>query len=191
MNKGRAAETADGAASRRSLGDYNAGVNELPARLQRRVWACIVFTLVSVFVLLRLVFWPGPQDAGPFHREHLESVVQRIRGFGVPAGQSRHFRLDRLDDPRSLRDRRPEDPLGSGLGEGDVDARRQPDGSLVVVIQTRDHGHAGRYGFAYTEVPQNGTAVDNGWFLLDLPGYWIVRPPMRVDRHWWRVTSPG
>jgi hypothetical protein len=63
-------------------------------------------------------------------------------------------------------------------------------GDLKVVIVTRNLGHAGSYGFAYTDVPLTPAPDPKqpGGFSIDLPGEfgWAI-PPVKIDDHWWKV----
>jgi hypothetical protein len=64
------------------------------------------------------------------------------------------------------------------------------DSKLKVVVETRDLGHAGEYGFAYSEVPLAAGPPGGGsnWSELDLPGRLkLVQPDMKIDDNWWQV----
>lgn len=64
------------------------------------------------------------------------------------------------------------------------------DGNLTVVIETRDLGHAGEYGFAYSDRPLSPEPFDGGgsWLRIDVPGDLnMVMPEMKIDGHWWKV----
>ena len=63
-------------------------------------------------------------------------------------------------------------------------------GKLKVVIETRDLGHAGEYGFAYSEVPLITSPCRAIWLELDLPGHLtIAQPSMKIDDNWWEVLN--
>ncbi|MHC4505338.1 MAG: hypothetical protein ACYTFI_18710, partial [Planctomycetota bacterium] len=73
---------------------------------------------------------------------------------------------------------------------GIVWAQMAKDGNLKVVIETRDLGHAGEYGFAYSDVPMSPRPFGGDWFTLDVPGnLYLVLPGMRIDDNWWKVLN--
>ena len=115
--------------------------------------------------------------------------MRRVGVLGIAPGESKSFRLDDLDDPGSLRPSAAAERRARGQGAGDVWAQRTADGKLKVVIETRDLGHAGEYGFAYSEAPLIPTKLDGEWLSLDVPGRLnLVLPRMRIDDHWWEVV---
>lgn len=130
-----------------------------------------------------------PQNPGSFDRSWAEAVVQQVRGLGIAPGETKELRLDDLAAPKSLRPRRADEGRRRGQGAGNVWAERTPAGALKVVIETRDLGHAGEYGFAYSEAKLVPQALDGDWQSLDLPGHLtIVLPRMRIDDRWWEVV---
>jgi hypothetical protein len=67
--------------------------------------------------------------------------------------------------------------------------RGAAEGALQVVIETVDDGHAGEYGFAYSDVPLESQPMEDAprWHTLALPGTLrITRPGDRIDAHWWK-----
>ena len=151
-----------------------------------------VLVIASGLLLLRssafrrLVF---PQSPGPFDRSRYEAVVENARALVVKPGETKLLRLADLHDPASLRLRRPGEGEARGQGAGNVWAQRAPNGRLQVVIETRDLGHAGEYGFAYSEVALSPSPFGGGWLSLDVPSHLnLVLPDMRIDDHWWEVV---
>jgi hypothetical protein len=129
------------------------------------------------------------QSPGPFDRPRWEAVVRRVDALGLMPGETRELRLDNLDEPMSLRPLRPGEGQERGRGAGNVWAQKTPDGKLKVVIETRDLGHAGEYGFAYSEVPLSPTAFGGDWLSLDVPGrLQLALPSMQIDDRWWEVV---
>jgi len=131
------------------------------------------------------------QNSGRFDRKSLGGLVEQVRLMRLMPGEQKEFRVDTLSDPKSIR------PLKSGTivdgeqGVGHVWAEVSRDGKLKVVIETRNLGHAGEYGFAYSDVallPEPfGTGRD--WFSINVPGHLnLVQPSMKVDEHWWKVV---
>jgi hypothetical protein len=134
------------------------------------------------------VLLPLSQNPGTFHRERYTQVVEHVRALGLQPGEKRWLRLADLRDPASLSAAPPDKILARGQGAGSVWARRTAAGTLQVVIETRDLGHAGEYGFAYSDLPLRPSGDPGGWMHLDLPGpLTIIRPEMQIDDRWWSV----
>lgn len=142
------------------------------------------YTWLGIFTI---VFYQNP---GPFDRERFENVIEEVRNSGIKPGETRVFRLDDLAHPESLRPWKPDEQLSLGQGLGNVWAQMTAEGKLKVVIQTRDLGHAGRYGFAYSEAPLSPQPYDSDWFYLDLPcDLNLTLPGMQIDSKWWKVLN--
>lgn len=152
----------------------------------------VILTIAAGLLLLRISSISSlvlQQNPGPFERARWEAVVRRVEALGVAPGETKELRLDDLEEPMSLRPRRPEEGRERGQGAGSVWAQRTPEGRLMVVIETRDLGHAGEYGFAYSEVPLSPTAFGGGWLSLDVPGHLqLALPSMQIDERWWGVV---
>ena len=154
----------------------------------------IVALLVITYVLLE--YTPLPiivqQNPGHFHRKAYEGIVERIRAARIGPNQEREFYLDNVIDPGTLHmlDRTVHNLQGNGTGHGW--AAVSPEGKLKVVIETRDLGHAGEYGFAYSDTPLTPTpmASETRWQWLDVPGRLTqMLPGMQIDDHWWVVEN--
>lgn len=127
------------------------------------------------------------QNPGYFDRAHFNAVVNQVRAMPLAPGQEIRLRLDNPADPKSLRLVKPEETFRRGSGAGCVWAKVSDD-KLVVVIETSDVGHAGEYGFAYSDVPLTSRPFGGGWFTIDAPGHInLVQPGMKIDDHWWKV----
>ena len=152
--------------------------------------AVILFALFRTG-LLSLLFQQNP---GRFDRPRFEAIVAQVRQASLKPDTEQQFYLDDLSDPKSLRPLSDEEAqkLLIGKNAGHVWGQISTQGALKVVIQTRDLGHAGEYGFAYSDTaltpqPMEG---DDVWFRLDLPGrLYIVKPRMKIDTHWWKVLN--
>jgi hypothetical protein len=146
----------------------------------------LVFTPLGWIVLLKF-----DQNPGAFDRERFEAIVLEVRALGLRPGESVELKLDDIAVPKSLRSVKPNEMFARGLGAGNVWATVTSDGKLKVVIETKDLGHAGEYGFAYSEailIPGPLGDESGGWLQLDLPGRLnIVLPDMKIDDNWWRV----
>jgi len=149
----------------------------------------LFFTPFGLFVLF-LIQVRMQQNAGTFDKPRFEAVVEQVRGLGLKPGESAELRLDDIRDPKSLRRRKANEVFDRGQGMGNVWASATASGRLKVVIETRDLGHAGQYGFAYSEVHLAATPSDwsNYTIELDLPG--DVQAPLRkIDDSWWEVHN--
>ncbi len=172
---------------------------------RRKKWivvAGLVFPILLGFGLfLLLVPWllltavaplslqPGP---GTFDKPRFVAIVQQVRALGVKPCQQLELRLDDVSNPKSLRRLKPKEAFGPGWGEGNVWVEMTAGGKLKVVIETKDLGHCGEYGFGYSESPLSLQPLgENGeWYLLDLPGpVNIVSPDMKIDDNWWEVLN--
>jgi hypothetical protein len=119
---------------------------------------------------------------------HFEAVVAQVRSVSPTVGEDVQFRLDDPSEPASLRIRKPNETFVRGQGVGNVWGRVTPNGALKVVIETRDLGHAGEFGFAYSDAPLSAKPFGGDWFFLDVPGRInLVLPKMRIDDNWWEV----
>jgi hypothetical protein len=123
---------------------------------------------------------------GGFDRRRFEAVVEGARGLAIPPGETVALRML----PFSSRLVETEARLERGDGAGRVWANRTKEGHMKVVIETRDLGHAGQYGFAYSDVPLTPERMDENWSTLDVPSQLrIVDADARIDEHWWRVVN--
>ncbi len=57
-----------------------------------------------------------------------------------------------------------------------------------MVIETRDNGHAGEYGFAFSDVPLTKEPFmdSSNWYRVDVPGH-LYLVGEQIDEHWWSV----
>jgi len=164
--------------------------------MKQRTKAFLVITLgfmLFVFIAFVAVFttplgiWLR-QSSGYFDRAHFNAVVDQVRAMSFVSGREIQLRLDDPADPKSLRLVKPEETFPRGSGAGRVWAKVN-DNKLVVVIETSDLGHAGEYGFAYSDVPLSSRPFGGGWFTIDAPGHiHLVKPSMKIDDHWWEVV---
>ena len=133
------------------------------------------------------------QNPGRFQRQAYEAVVAQIRNAELRPGEPREFIMDSVSNPKLIHPWKPDQGLKGltrrGDGAGHVSAEVSPDGKLKVVIETRDLGHAGEFGFAYSDVPLSPKPFGDGvWFLIDVPSHLdMVQPSMKIDDHWWEV----
>ena len=139
-------------------------------------WVLLAMGVIAVGVFMK---------STSFDRSNMEAVVAQVRRAAPPPGQTREFWMEE----RTLQLYPGKDRPPRGQRAGHVWARTAPDGKLQVVIETRDAGHAGKYGFAYSEIELTPMPMGGGWFTLDVPGHLnLVQPDSRIDARWWKVV---
>ena len=131
--------------------------------------------------------------AGEFHHQRFEAIVAEVRRRHPPTCTTCEvtFRIDDFSNPQSLRPWvRGEELVQRGEGAGRVWARWTEDGKLKVVIQTRDYGHAGEYGFAFSDVPLTKEPFmgSSDWYGVDVPGD-LFLVGEQIDERWWSVLN--
>lgn len=156
----------------------------------RAAWVLMVLAAAVIGLMntpFGFLFFSNP---GLFHRSRFEAVVARVRDMPLEVGETKLLRLDDLSDPASLRPCEPDEFFRRGECEGVVWARLDADGRLAVVIQTRDLGHAGSFGYAYSDAQLTPTSDDPSWSWIAVPGPLnLVRAGGKMDDHWWKVTG--
>lgn len=153
------------------------------------VLAAAVYLLVE-YTPVGLLLLPLQQNPGPFDRARMSAVVERVRKAGIKPGEHREFVLNGWLDPTSLKAIRSEGSAPIGRGAGRAWAEVAASGALTVVIETRDLGHAGEYGFAYSDEPLTPQPISENWYRLDVPGpVNQVTQRMKIDAHWWSVEN--
>jgi hypothetical protein len=121
-------------------------------------------------------------NPGPFDRSRFEAIVAAVRALGLKAGKLAELRLDDFADPKTLRPIKAGEVFERGQGAGCIWAEVTADGALRLSIETRDRGHAGEYGFAYSDTPLTSSGG-----TIDVPGLCYADPSMQIDAHWWKV----
>lgn len=153
-----------------------------------------MLVLLGVCLLVRF----GPlgiifdQNPGHFDRRYFESVVSKVRASNMKSGEQREFRMTAFPNLNSFRPVKPGEMNWGGQGAGWIWAAMDANRKLKVVIQTRDLGHFGYYGFAYSDVLLMPRGEGGDWYMLDVPGGLDeVTPDMQIDEHWWKVQCAG
>jgi len=131
-----------------------------------------------------------PRDAGPFHRAEMESLVVQVRSQKFE-GKKGFIWTEQSGVATLL----PKPQTGAAyiFESRWVEAERGADQHLKVVIVTDDEGHAGTYGFAFSDVPLPPTPDENypedkSRLQLDVPSpVCFSYPRMQIDAHWWEV----
>ena len=145
------------------------------------------FNNMLFFIYMR-VYYSSIQNAGHFDRAHFEAIVAEVRARGLIPGESADFRLDDISSPRSLRPLKSDEMQRRGENAGSVWAAVTVDGKLKVVIETKDLGHAGEFGFAFSEEPLSPKKPDDYHESprLSLPSP-LDLPLRKIDNRWWEV----
>ncbi|MGO8688034.1 MAG: hypothetical protein ACLQLG_00215 [Thermoguttaceae bacterium] len=144
----------------------------------------VVGVMGPILVILSCIV--AEQNSGPFNELRLTAIVQQVKTIRLRPGEKLELRLDDLANPKSLRKLKPNE-IFPGQGDGSVWAEVTADGKLKVVIETKDLGHAGSYGYAYTEAGPPKQVTD--WGGYDLPGP-LCGVDKKVAEHWWAVKNP-
>jgi hypothetical protein len=163
-------------------------VSDVVARLQAVLEAARQeLNDMLLFIGMR-IYYSTIQNPGRFDRARCEAIVAEVRARGLKPGQSADLRLDDISSPKSLRPRKADEWPKRGENAGSVWATVTADGKLKVVIETRDLGHAGEFGFAYSEKPLSPEKPDNDHDSprLSLPGP-LNTPLRKIDARWWSV----
>lgn len=155
-----------------------------PVLLRRAIIVFFVAGLVVLFVLQRLLFTSPSKWEFALHQKRYETLVQQVKQLNLKPGEQVSMRIDASLDPKSLR------PAGQGSYSsmvGKVAVRRSADGSYQMGLITRDEGHAGAYGYLYSETPLHlGGGEVTG--RVEAPGdLRFVREQIKV--HWWSAYN--
>lgn len=154
--------------------------------------AVALAVLIGIGVLVVVGFWvrSALPTASGFDRRRFEAVVAEVRRRPIRAGEQVALRLADPTVPSSTRLIEAGEGVVRGGGAGRVWAERTKDGHLKVVIETQDAGHAGEYGFAFSEVPLKAVPLDASWSTIDVPGrLTVVGANAKIDEHWWAVLD--
>lgn len=173
----------------------------MPGSSLRKILIAVGLLGLGLLTLVVLVVWRtgvpsivSEQNAGRFDRPLFEAIVAQVRQAGLKPGTQQEFILEPLSDPKSLHPRGEDEaskwPARKGADR--VWAQVSAKGELKVVIETRNLGHAGAYGFAYSDTTLSPAPMDGegNWYRIDVPGHlYIVVPKMKIDGHWWEVLN--
>lgn len=150
------------------------------ARAARKLAA----VLILLFLLFQLVFQPsGLTDyylLRVFRLARIVRYVEKTPPFPIQPGQSFKVRLPRELEHISV--------------SGDVWVEGGAHGPLSILVETRDYGHMGAYGYLYlrdANIPPRTyrTGPEGEYRCVVVPGGgpWYLRK--RVSCHWWAVES--
>jgi hypothetical protein len=127
----------------------------------------------------------------PFDQHRLEAMVDAVKAWGIKPGEDFELRFDRMNDPRSLRflPRWPVENIRRGKEGGDVWVSRDPNGKLTVIIETKDLGHAGQFGYAYSEIPPQKAGKDESLEFGENSNLRCTNAGWKVAANWWEVVN--
>ena len=94
-----------------------------------------------------------------------------------------------MNDPQSLRLRGPSEYIPRGSEAGNVWAWRDPNGKLTVIIETKDLGHAGYFGYAYSEIPPQKFGEAEPLEFGEVPNLRCTKADWKVAENWWQVVN--
>lgn len=134
--------------------------------------------MVAAAVILWILWWlagqvllglPGSADF----------LLRQAKYRAIVASAKQSFELD------------PGDSAGSAISGCPVWASRQPDGGWVITIMTKDWGHAGQFGYVYTDnvldsVPADGFHPDR---TLPVDGPMPLFVTGKIGEHWWTASN--
>jgi hypothetical protein len=128
-----------------------------------------------------------------FDRKQLQAIVDHARQLNIEPEKDVEMRIDEIENPKALRYLRPGESFRIGQGRGNVWIRVSKAGHLKCVIETSDQGHAGEYGFAFSDDPWvlREYEHDNNWHTVDVPGHqlFLTLPNMKIDQNWIAVEN--
>lgn len=170
----------------------------MTTRSRRWLFGCgaVLFGLFIVFVLSpfgRLLIFAvqlqRERHNVPFEQPHFQALVEAVKARGIKPGEENiELRFDRMNDPRSLRLLGPSEYM-RGREAGNVWASRDPNGKLTVIIVTKDLGHAGQFGYAYSEIPPQKVGKDEHLEFGELPNLRCTDADWKVAENWWQVVN--
>ncbi|MCP4438615.1 MAG: hypothetical protein GY810_06685 [Aureispira sp.] len=136
----------------------------------------MIKTLTLVFVL---VVFAALVACSPNMKQY-DDIVSKIKSFSIPENSTQRYRITDFGDIETLEAIADDVSFPRGQGAGTVWAHRTTN-NLIVYIETKDQGHAGEFGYAYSE---NGER--SGWPTEDFVRYWSI--DKQVSENWWRVS---
>jgi hypothetical protein len=144
-------------------------------------FVCLPAIVVAIYFVVSIGI---EQNPGPFDRPRLEHIVQMARQQDLKEEQI--FVLDAAGSLKKLQD--------DVYGTGDpplpiIYASRASDGSLRVTIVTVNLGHAGMYGFLYSDkiLRLESDPDTHNLVIPDVPGLGPTTSEDKIDDHWWKV----
>jgi hypothetical protein len=153
---------------------------------------CVVVLPLSGNALVAALLWSGT-NPGPFDRPRMERIVAQVRQLDLKGSGEFYLNLsgkispgtDKMALSRSL---------WEAITRKDywIEAERDDDGTLSVVIITRNLNHAGAYGFAYSDkiLKPQPDEFSYGGLSLDVPsGVHETDQNGKIDDHWWKVAN--
>lgn len=109
-----------------------------------------------------------------------EDLATYFGNQDLPLNQLKRYHISDFGDPATMVELSPTDLTGRGEGAGNIWVFKSAD-NLVIFIETNDRGHAGEFGYAYS---QNGTVPvwdHDNWGEL-----WTIDE--QITDHWWKIS---
>ena len=128
------------------------------------------------------------QTSGAFTEKRLNSIIRKLKTLNLKNGEEARFYLKDLNDPEGLLQISGDEKDFKLVRRINIWAMGMGDGRLKASIMTRNLGHAGYYGFAYSDIDLPVTPYLDNEKTIDVPG-----PMSLVDEkensHWYRIYT--
>ena len=152
-------------------------------------FAAIVLLGAAIVLLLLLSSWasmPGRTDF-MLHEGRYQAIIQAVEAQGIRMGEQREFFLRDPSSPASLQAVDPNETVDRGTGTGTVWIRRTGKSAYIVSILVADLGHAGLYGYLYSDVPLSVISDDSD-ATINAPGP-MQQVQMQLNERWWVIYN--
>jgi hypothetical protein len=149
----------------------------------------LVLIGVAIGLLLLVSSWasmPGRTDF-LLHESRYQAIFQAAAAQGIRMGEQREFFLNDPSSPESLQAVDPNETADCGTGTGTVWIRRTGKNAYIVSILVADLGHAGLYGYLYSDVPLSVISDDSD-ATINAPGP-MRQVQMQLNEHWWVIYN--
>lgn len=140
--------------------------------------------------LIKLIWQSG---AGPFDRPALVALIEKAKSLHLPHGEVVLLRWNDLYHPDSLHVVTISSPMTPMKDKRDyypnMRVRVIDDAHMQVNITTNEMGHAGAYGFAYSDelLPASTSEFSSGQIIYIVDGQEFVK--RQIDDHWWEIYA--
>ena len=109
-----------------------------------------------------------------------EAIIAKIIELDPPKETLTKYKMTDFSDLSTLK-KMPDDYFSErGRGKGNIWVH-PTGGNLVVFIETKDNGHAGEFGLAYSKTGETPIWYDDEWGEL-----WSL--DKQISDHWWKVS---
>ena len=162
-----------------------------PPCLRNRSVRFVLASIGGAFTIIvagLYIFVPRPPNYVEFtwQRSSLNSIVATVKSLALPPGEYA-FKVDANLSPGSLRRVKNRVEMRGLDGAITLQLHKSIDGGDVIVLVTRDSGHAGMYGYVYAD---DTHAFENAVPDEEIEG---AEPLLflnsRCDAHWWTAYN--